>query len=359
MKTLRMLTTLLVCLAILFAFFISIIQLFGFDLYGVLTGSMKPAIPPGSMIYLRDADPDTLRIGDVITYSVSPNIMATHRIVDIIPDENNPSFFRFQTKGDANPAVDAVLVEPKKIIGKVAFSIPLLGSVAHFIQKPPGIFVAIGIGIALIAMVILTDATPSEKKASLRQKKSCEEVVNDDHVNHVPNHVPETIQHANPDTPSVAAQAAFQPAQTGYECQRNPLGQSQMARPVGYAPCNYAGNEQVRIPPCQPNATYGTARQPWQQQPQLPPQGYYQPNHQNTSYARQAGMLVCQVAPAQAMPTVYQQRRYAVQNTAAQSNPIYVQQSVSAVGRSPQTASQVEMVQSRRRRSTQEIPVYH
>lgn len=168
MKTLRSLTSILVCLAILFAFFLSMIKVFGFEIYGVLTGSMNPAIPSGSMIYIRDAEPERLRIGDVITYSVSPGMMATHRIVDIVEDETNPTLFRFQTKGDANPAVDAVLVEPKKIVGKVAFSIPFLGSVAHYIQKPPGIFVAIGISLVLVALVLLTDTATAEKL--VRQK---------------------------------------------------------------------------------------------------------------------------------------------------------------------------------------------
>lgn len=127
MKILRPLTSVLVCLAILFAFFLSLIKVFGFEIYGVLTGSMNPEIPTGSMIYIRDAEPERLCIGDVITYSVSPGMMATHRIVDIVEDETNPALFRFQTKGDANPAVDAVLVESKKIVGKVAFSFPFFG----------------------------------------------------------------------------------------------------------------------------------------------------------------------------------------------------------------------------------------
>ena len=92
-KTLRIMTTVLVGLAILFAFCVSAIKIFGFQIYGVLTGSMEPSYPRGSLLYIREVDPDALRIGDVITFSVSPNVMATHRIVDIVADEQKTDLY--------------------------------------------------------------------------------------------------------------------------------------------------------------------------------------------------------------------------------------------------------------------------
>ena len=59
---LRSLTTVLVCLAIVFAFLISGIRLFGFQVYGVLTGSMTPAYPVGSLIYVRETSPEDLKL---------------------------------------------------------------------------------------------------------------------------------------------------------------------------------------------------------------------------------------------------------------------------------------------------------
>lgn len=169
-KTLRTITTVLVCLAIVFAFFISIIRVFGFQVYGVLTGSMEPAYPTGSLIYVRDVDASTLRINDVITFSLSPNVIATHRIVDIVEDESNPGQYKFQTKGDANKSVDAALVSPKHIIGKVIFSVPYLGDIANYIQNPPGTYVAILISGILIFLVFMTDAATSEKFKFLQKK---------------------------------------------------------------------------------------------------------------------------------------------------------------------------------------------
>lgn len=38
--------------------------------YTVLTGSMRPGMPPGSLAVVKPVDPHTLGIGDVVTYQV-------------------------------------------------------------------------------------------------------------------------------------------------------------------------------------------------------------------------------------------------------------------------------------------------
>lgn len=160
---LRSLTTALVCAAVVFAFFISGIRLLGFQVYGVLTGSMVPAYPIGSLIYVQEVDPNELELRDVITYSSGKTIV-THRIVEIVRDENNPNQLKFRTKGDANDDPDASLVGPADIIGKVAFGIPHLGTIANYIQNPPGLYVTIFIGLALIGLVIFMDTDDNKQK---------------------------------------------------------------------------------------------------------------------------------------------------------------------------------------------------
>ena len=161
--TLRTITTALVIVAIIFAFLISGLRLFGFQVYGVLSGSMEPSYPVGSLVYVKAVDPEDLKIRDVITYSVSPKTVVTHRIVEIVPDDNNPYIKRFRTKGDANNDVDAALVGAADIIGRVSFCIPHLGNVASYIQQPPGIYVAIVLGIVLVGLVVITDSATGEK----------------------------------------------------------------------------------------------------------------------------------------------------------------------------------------------------
>ena len=48
----------------------------------VLTGSMSPEIPVGSVVLVRPVDPRTLEVGDIATYQVEPDkeVFITHRI---------------------------------------------------------------------------------------------------------------------------------------------------------------------------------------------------------------------------------------------------------------------------------------
>jgi len=158
------LSTGLVLVAVVLAFFIAGIRVFGVQVFGVLTGSMEPAFPTGSLIYVKDVDAADLRVNDVITFSISPNVIATHRIVEVVPDESNPSIVRYRTKGDANRDVDASLVSAGNIIGKAMFAIPGLGYLANYIQEPPGIYVAILVCGLMIAFVFYADSLENKQK---------------------------------------------------------------------------------------------------------------------------------------------------------------------------------------------------
>lgn len=118
---------------------------------------MEPEYPKGSLVYVQRTDVSDLRVRDVITYQLDKKTISTHRINEIVPDESNPNIIRFRTKGDANSEADNRLVSEADIIGKVIFCIPHLGNLASYIQKPPGLYVAIVIGIILVAVVVITD----------------------------------------------------------------------------------------------------------------------------------------------------------------------------------------------------------
>lgn len=164
---LKAMTTAMVVIAILFAFFISGIRILGFQVFGVLTGSMEPAYPTGSLVYVKSVEPSTLRVNDVITFSLSPNVIATHRIVEVV-EENGVT--KYRTKGDANAVVDASLVGAGNIIGKVVFSVPYMGDIANYIQNPPGTYVAIAVSVAMIAFVFISDSLiDSDKKKQQTQ----------------------------------------------------------------------------------------------------------------------------------------------------------------------------------------------
>ena len=147
----------------------------GLNVYTVLSGSMEPTYHVGSLIYVKDVDTDELQAGDVITYMLDEDTIVTHRIADVIPDETDPSIIRFQTKGDAYDSVDGSLVHYKNVIGTPVFSIPKLGYLANYIQKPPGRYIAISAGAIILLLVFLPDLFSDDDKSEKKKKKQKDE----------------------------------------------------------------------------------------------------------------------------------------------------------------------------------------
>ena len=152
-KVWNIITTLIVAVIVLLAVVLAGSRLMGVRVFSVLSGSMEPNYPTGSLIFVREVDPFTLAEGDVITFMLDEDTVATHRIVDVVPDEGDPSVVRFQTKGDANDAPDGTPVHYKNVIGKPVFSVPYLGYFANFVQNPPGLYFAIGFAVVLVLLV--------------------------------------------------------------------------------------------------------------------------------------------------------------------------------------------------------------
>ena len=154
-KLLQLLSTILVALVVLLAVALVGVRLAGIRTFTVLSGSMEPTYHVGSLIYVKKVDPAAIRPGQVITFMLDENTVATHRVVEVVPDEDDPSTLRFRTKGDANDAEDGSLVHYKNVIGTPVFTIPKLGYVANYIQHPPGLYVAISAGAVLLLTFLL------------------------------------------------------------------------------------------------------------------------------------------------------------------------------------------------------------
>ena len=43
-------------------------RLFGYHIYSVISGSMEPAIPTGSLVYIKEMEPEEMQTGDVIAF---------------------------------------------------------------------------------------------------------------------------------------------------------------------------------------------------------------------------------------------------------------------------------------------------
>jgi len=100
----------------------------------VLTGSMIPTYPPGTLVIVAPVSPDTIRIGDPITYQLVSGepAVVTHRVTAISHDSTGRELFTL--KGDNNAAADATLVLPAQVRGKVSYSLPWIGYVNTFVS---------------------------------------------------------------------------------------------------------------------------------------------------------------------------------------------------------------------------------
>lgn len=158
-------TTVLVALVMIFAVFLMGSRLVGLQVFNVISGSMEPTYSVGDLLYVKTVDPDSVRVGDPITFVLNEDLaVATHRVVAV--DSVNR---QFTTKGDANESEDARPVHFNNLVGVPVFAIPLLGYVSAYIQSPPGMYVAITFGVLLLAAVFLPDLLMKKSEKAEKQ----------------------------------------------------------------------------------------------------------------------------------------------------------------------------------------------
>ena len=124
----------------------------GYKPFIVLSGSMEPSIMTGDMVFVKETDPDSLKVGDVIAYK-SGSAVVTHRIVEV-KSENGET--RYVTQGDANNAADQSLVKPADVEGIYQRRVAGAGNLAMFMQTTTGmiLFVVCPRGLFVLGDVI-------------------------------------------------------------------------------------------------------------------------------------------------------------------------------------------------------------
>jgi signal peptidase len=127
----------------------------GWRVDAVLSGSMEPEVKVGSLVVTRPVEPETIVVGDIITFrpvSVGENLI-THRVIGI----GQSSSLYFETKGDANDMPDPFTVPAQNLVGKVCFHAPYWGYFTEFLKTPIGFLFAVVIpGIVIITSYILS-----------------------------------------------------------------------------------------------------------------------------------------------------------------------------------------------------------
>lgn len=99
----------------------------------VLTGSMAPTLPRGSVVLVRPVPVEQVAVGDVLTYAVpvDDHRVVTHRVVEVV----EPGVVR--TRGDANDAADPWVA---RLRGSTAWTVrghvPYVGYAIQGMRQP-------------------------------------------------------------------------------------------------------------------------------------------------------------------------------------------------------------------------------
>ena len=116
-------------------------NIFKYNNFVVLSGSMEPTISAGDFVTIIKCDVNKLEPNDIITFYLGDEVV-THRIQSIDVD-------KIITKGDFNNISDNP-IDKKDIIGKYIFRLPKFGYLISYLTSPSGIIIIIGIIIVLL-----------------------------------------------------------------------------------------------------------------------------------------------------------------------------------------------------------------
>jgi signal peptidase I len=118
----------------------------------VLSGSMEPVMPTGSLVLTKAVAPATVQVGDVITFHLHSRAyqseLATHRVIAV---ESGPMGLSFVTKGDANQVYDLKPVPATDLVGRVVVVSGWAGSLAQAVKSPPLLGLMV-LGVLLLAL---------------------------------------------------------------------------------------------------------------------------------------------------------------------------------------------------------------
>ncbi|MCX6401332.1 MAG: signal peptidase I [Propionibacteriales bacterium] len=118
--------------------------------YTVLTGSMQPKYPPGTLVVVKPVEFDEISVGQVITYQLESGkaTVVTHRVVGVVNRFDGTT--TLVTQGDANQDPDPVPVEEVQVRGKLWYSVPYLGHANSALNGSQRQWAVLGVSALLI-----------------------------------------------------------------------------------------------------------------------------------------------------------------------------------------------------------------
>lgn len=121
----------------------------------VLTSSMEPTLPPGTLVISQPTDPASLAVGDVVTFQPLSDdpMLVTHRIVGMGLQADGG--VTFTTRGDNNGIDDEPIIGDQ-VMGKVIYSVPFVGYATSLFSNTERGWLVVVIGSLLIGYAVFT-----------------------------------------------------------------------------------------------------------------------------------------------------------------------------------------------------------
>ena len=152
-------------LLLILLFLLGGVRLFGYTPYVITSGSMIPVYPVGSVVYVNGVNPEELEAGDDISFYMTEDVVATHRIGGV--DKAGKCVTTYGVNNldsEGNQINDAKAVDFDYIIGRVEYSIPIVGYVYMLIRTTSGKAGVIIIVLSLFAVSRILQYLEKEKR---------------------------------------------------------------------------------------------------------------------------------------------------------------------------------------------------
>ena len=160
--------TLMLLTVIITALPLALPRFLGYEVYEVISGSMEPAIPVGSVIYVAPLAPEDVQPGDVIAFEDEGSVIV-HRV-----KENRFAVGQFVTKGDANPTEDFDKVPYAALIGRVERHFPMVGHMMSLYVSNVGKTYVLAFAACGLMFNILASRIRERRKEKLRKQMEAE-----------------------------------------------------------------------------------------------------------------------------------------------------------------------------------------
>ena len=182
--------TVLLVLSVLLCLYVAIqvvstgyVNLGGYMMFRVVTGSMEPTIPTGALLISHQVDISSIKMGDIVCFQTQEaeiwGSIITHRVVEVLQAADGSVLLR--TQGDANLVADGYFVDQGNLIGKVIWHTgdgSMLALVFSVFTNKVGFLGCVVFPCLLLAGMILKECVGNinhELKNAVEELENCEE----------------------------------------------------------------------------------------------------------------------------------------------------------------------------------------